>query len=238
MTEDYQRCQKILQAIEANNEISQDDASFMQVFLINIQQKIASKPNLKLQITEDLSPKSTEIHLEDVSDLNNNNNKENSHSKLSNADSKQINDDDSEHMNYALYNILITLPSIFFCFEDFFTTCVLSKTHKWYFLTIYLIFIFIFHGVIVFGIFYYKDKKRRKSLLGALFSAATVAGKIFGEILVIICVKNDKKDDSNEIIQSLYKCLTALVIYFIITFPIYLYQTNCCQNKKNVEIYH
>lgn len=94
----------------------------------------------------------------------------------------------------------------------------------------YAIAISAIHGVFTYWIFFCKDHKRRKSLIGALFSSFTSFGKIFEDILRI---ELDKKD---ELIQSIYHSLTTFGFYVVIVVPIFCYQTNCCRNIRNVSI--
>ena len=249
MTENYQRAQKTLQRLERIHDVPYDDIIFLKSYIetllnenTSIEKPSIEKPNANLQSTEDPLPNDN-IKLEDVPPLNTNDtshenpqlenaNHANENSQLKNAQ------DDPNTINDAKYNLLITLPFIILSFEDILTTYLLSKYFN-AFLIFYVLFISAVHSALAFAILYYKDKKKRRSLFGALFAGFISIGKITGEISRLVFAK--KKDDKticNEVIQSAIRCSSALVFYLIIATSIYMYQTNCCRNRRNIEFYH
>lgn len=234
MTEKQQKAILILNKISPANNITQDDIIYLKGFFNNdlSETPLIEKPIENLPSPKDPLPNEN-LNLEDVSHENSEN--ANHTNETTHSENAQ---DDPETISNAKYNVLITLPTIILFFEDILTTFLLSKFLNAYLIAYVLIFSAL-HGIFTYALLYCKDKKRRRSLLGALFSCFISIGNITGRILGLVFIKkNDDKNNNDDIKRSGIQCVTLLIFYALITVPIYIYQTNCCRNKENIRVYN
>lgn len=245
MTGDYQRAMKILGKIKPENGISQDDVEFLTNNYVDLFKIAISKTNSNansIKVDEQLQINDN-IRLEDIShvstigenDANNKIEGEQVANRNTDENAENKNEVHSEQANYILYNFLITLPNIIFCFEDLLNLYIFSNKIEWYF-AFYVFAAFLLHGSAVGFLFYQNDKKRRKSIVGGVFSGTISAGKIIGIIFGLLLY--DKEVPNYELKQTLCHCLTALVFYGLAVFLIGAYQTKCFRHTENINAYN